>query len=106
MGKYGVARRGLGTLRGNCDGVHLAPTRESRFPSRHRVNGDMISATWHPSCRLSGPNDKDKLPGPPARPSCRAKPGWRPLSASSVVYLPTSPLLDFIVSIMSAIVRS
>src|SRR5262245_12025895 len=29
------------------------------------------------------PNDKDKLPGPPARPSCRAKPGWRPQSASS-----------------------
>src|ERR671919_41957 len=23
-------------------------------------------------------NDKDKLPGPPARSSCRAKPGWRP----------------------------
>src|SRR5271163_3563496 len=29
-------------------------------------------------------NDKDKLPGPPATPSCRAKPGWRPRSASSV----------------------
>src|SRR6476659_5382887 len=33
--------------------------------------------------RLLWPNDKDKLPGPPARPSCRAKPGWRPRSASS-----------------------
>ena len=31
--------------------------------------------------RLSG--EKDKLPGPPARPSCRAKPGWRPRSASA-----------------------
>jgi len=27
-----------------------------------------------------GANDKDKLPGPPARPSCCAKPGWRPRS--------------------------
>ena len=32
---------------------------------------------------VSHPNDKDKLPGPPASPSCRAKPGWRPRSASS-----------------------
>src|SRR5580692_9510201 len=31
-------------------------------------------------------NDKDKLPGPPATPSCRAKPVWRPRSASSVGY--------------------
>ena len=23
-------------------------------------------------------NDEDKLPGPPVRPSCRAKPEWRP----------------------------
>src|SRR4051794_13304161 len=30
-----------------------------------------------------GMDDKDKLPGPPARPSCRATPGWRPRSASS-----------------------
>jgi hypothetical protein len=29
-------------------------------------------------------NDKDKLPGPPATPSFRAKPVWRPRSASSV----------------------
>lgn len=29
-------------------------------------------------------NDKDKLPRPPARPSCRAEPIWRSRSASSV----------------------
>src|SRR5580765_219659 len=29
-------------------------------------------------------NDKDKLPGPPARPSCRATPKWRPRPASAV----------------------
>src|SRR5262249_11120989 len=30
-------------------------------------------------------NDKDKLPGPLERPSCRAEPVWRPRSTSSVV---------------------
>src|SRR5690606_26640588 len=32
----------------------------------------------------SGQNNKDKLPGPPVDTSRRAKPGWRPRSASSV----------------------
>ena len=35
-------------------------------------------------CCSSRHNDKDKLPGPPATPSCRTKPGWRPRSASAV----------------------
>src|SRR5262249_26321828 len=33
---------------------------------------------------LVSPNDKDKLPGPPARTLKLAKPGWRPRSASAV----------------------
>src|SRR5262245_20522519 len=40
------------------------------------------SGRAHPSLPKP-PNEKDKLPGPPATPSCRAKPGWRPRSASS-----------------------
>src|SRR5262249_51801730 len=35
---------------------------------------------------ISPPNDKDKLPGPPAIALKRGKPGWRPRSASAVGY--------------------
>src|SRR5205823_2022156 len=33
---------------------------------------------------LDSPNAQAKLPGPPAKPSCRAKPNWPPRSASAV----------------------
>src|SRR5262249_45561444 len=42
----------------------------------------------HPPLSPPPPNDKDKLPGPPPKPSCRAKPGGRPRSPSSVCYAP------------------
>src|SRR6516162_3138780 len=42
---YDAARRSLGTLR-------VRP----RFPSRHRVIGYVVSATWFPLRRLSSPN--------------------------------------------------
>src|SRR5262249_29791690 len=42
-------------------------------------------------------NDKDKLPGPSARPSYRAKPGWRPRSASSAGSLAScARIFDFL----------
>src|SRR5262249_51244903 len=58
---------------------------------RNRVTGNRLeidSVVGHvrPFAYIKPANDKDKLPGPPAKPSCRAKPGWRPRSASSVGY--------------------
>src|SRR5262249_39027187 len=53
----GIARRGPGTR--GCDPA---------FPSRYGVNGGAVSAPRLPPRRLSGPNDNDKLLGPPARP--------------------------------------
>src|SRR5262249_54477550 len=35
-------------------------------------------------------NGTAKLPGPPARPSCRAKPGWRPRSGAAIVRRPSA----------------
>src|SRR6516165_11485228 len=49
---YDAARRSLGTLR-------VRP----RFPSRHRVIGYVVSATWLPLRHLSSPNVQDQLPG-------------------------------------------
>src|SRR6516162_2365418 len=66
---YDAARRSLGTLR-------VRP----RFPSRHRVIGYVVSATWLPLRRLSSPNVEVERPGA-LQALVAGKRGWRARSA-------------------------
>ena len=78
------SRRCIASQNSRSDrGQSIARSSMCRMRSNSMPNAS-IRQTRQLAKPVSSPNDKDKLPGPPATTSCRAKPGWRPRSASSV----------------------
>src|SRR5438093_1260920 len=70
-------------LSGDGDRALFAAQEPKVFEQRAlRIAPPISTAAGQASVR-AGPNDEAKLPGPPATPSCRAKPRWRPRLASA-----------------------